>query len=110
MLQGGVREGNESWIVKSLVCLEASGSRSLQSPDGPWAEARGSPISPMGSPVLFVLSIQFAFSLRAAWVCFIGGLPFGLVHAVLWLPLSPWEHPITLSNPTNPGRGIGSTL
>jgi hypothetical protein len=52
MLKGGVREGNESWIVKSLVCLEASGSRSLQSPDGPWAEGARSP--QWRSPVLFV--------------------------------------------------------
>lgn len=49
---GGVCKGNESWIVKSLVCLEASGSRSLQSriQMGRGLRSRGSPISisPMG--------------------------------------------------------------
>jgi hypothetical protein len=48
MLKGGVRDGNESWMFKSLVCLEASGSRSLQKvPDG-----QREPDFPNGLPVL----------------------------------------------------------
>lgn len=54
MLRGGVCEGNESWTSKtSLDCLEASGSRSLQSDKASGTEWRerdfpnGLPIRPV---------------------------------------------------------------